>query len=89
MGKNPAGSEVVALPANLSALLNISSSYKDKDDVEASNEALKCIANALLLIESARTGFVKKEVGGSEAIIELLEVSNTNIWPGHERNAAV
>lgn len=79
MGKNPAGSEVIATPANLTALLTISSFFKD--DLDASNEALKCIANALLLIESARSTFVKKEVGGSEAIMELLEVRITSLQP--------
>lgn len=79
MGKNPAGSEVIATPSNLTALLTMSSFFKD--DLDASNEALKCIANALLLIETARSVFVKKEVGGSEAIMELLEVGVTSLLP--------
>lgn len=45
-----------------------------KEDADASNEALKCIANALLLIEPARKTFVQKDIGGGEAVIELLEV---------------
>lgn len=75
MGKNPAGSEVIASHSNLSALLT-ASNYFHKDDIDASNEALKCIANALLLIESSRSLFVRKEVGGSEAIVDLLEVGS-------------
>lgn len=73
MGKNPAGSEVLATPTNLSTLLALSAAFKE--DVEASNEALRCIANALLLVQDARLTFVQKNVGGREASIDLLEVS--------------
>lgn len=81
MGKNPAGSEVVAIPSNLVALLTIFNHFKD--DADASNETLRCIANALLLIEPARSIFVKKDIGGSEAVIELLEVCTRvhSQWP--------
>lgn len=71
LGKHPAGSQVVATRQNLHSLLTIFNAFKD--DAEASNEALKCAANALLLIESARTTFVQKDVGGGDAVIELLE----------------
>lgn len=57
----------------LSTLLSLSSALKD--DTEASNEALRCIANALLLVPDARNIFVQKDVGGGEASVELLEVS--------------
>ncbi|OBZ66660.1 hypothetical protein A0H81_13405 [Grifola frondosa] len=73
LGKNPAGSEVIASSANLSTLLGLSQSYKD--NMEASHEALRCIANALLLVEQARVTFITKEVGGGEAVVELLEKS--------------
>ncbi len=73
MGKNPAGSEVLATPTNLSTLLALSAALKE--DVEASNEALRCIANALLLVQDARLTFVQKNVGGREASVDLLEVS--------------
>ncbi|KIP10594.1 hypothetical protein PHLGIDRAFT_101008 [Phlebiopsis gigantea 11061_1 CR5-6] len=71
LGKLPTGSQVVATRQNLHSLLIIFNAFKD--DAEASNEALKCIANALLLIESARSSFVHKEVGGGDAVIDLLE----------------
>lgn len=72
LGKNPAGSEAIATAANLSALLTISDHLKD--DIDASNEALRCIANALLLVEKARRTFVRKDVGGGSTMIEFLEV---------------
>ncbi|KAH9950122.1 guanine nucleotide exchange factor [Amylocystis lapponica] len=75
LGKDPAGSEVVATNANLSALLGLSHSLKDNTD--ASNEALRCIANALLLISDARQTFIEKQVGGAEACVELLEKSTS------------
>lgn len=63
---------MVATRQNLNALLTIFNAFKD--DADTSNEALKCAANALLLIDTARTTFVHKEVGGGDTVIELLEV---------------
>ncbi|KAI0751663.1 guanine nucleotide exchange factor [Daedaleopsis nitida] len=71
LGKNPAGSECIATAANLSALLSLYQTHKDVPD--ASNEALRCIANAMLLIDHARATFVDKQVGGSDFAVELLE----------------
>lgn len=79
LGKLPTGSQVVATRQNLHSLLIIFNAFKD--DAEASNEALKCIANALLLIESARSTFVHKEVGGGDAVIDLLEVCGSPSTP--------
>ncbi|KAL1938647.1 hypothetical protein VTO73DRAFT_11462 [Trametes versicolor] len=73
LGKNPAGSEVIASPANLSAMLSFSRTFKD--DPEASNEAIRCVANAMLLVDQARTTFIKKEVGGVDFAMDLLEKS--------------
>ena len=73
LGKEPSGSAVIATRANFSALLSVFNALKD--DVEASNEALRCLANALLLIPDGRLTFVQKEVGGGDAIVDLLEVS--------------
>ena len=61
-----------SLQANLSALLSLYNTYKDVPD--ASNEALRCIANAMLLIDQARVTFIDKQVGGGEFAVELLEV---------------
>lgn len=57
---------------NLTILLGLVATYKD--DPEASGEALRCIANAMLLIERARSVFISKEVNGGEACISLLQV---------------
>ena len=73
LGKNPAGSEVIATSANLSALLSLYHTYKDVP--EASNEALRCVANALLLVDQARATLIDKQVGGGDFAVELLEVS--------------
>ncbi|KAI0329912.1 hypothetical protein GY45DRAFT_821832 [Cubamyces sp. BRFM 1775] len=73
LGKNPAGSEVVASAANLSALLSLARAHKD--DQEASNEAIRCVANAMLLVDQARTTFIEKQVGGSDFALDLLEKS--------------
>ncbi|KAJ6570278.1 guanine nucleotide exchange factor [Mycena vulgaris] len=71
LGKNPTGSEVLGTAPNLSILLGLVASLKD--DPEASGEALRCIANALLLIERARSVFISKEVNGGETCISLLQ----------------
>jgi len=73
LGKEPAGSEVIATSANLSTLLALSRSFKD--DADASNEALRCIANAMLLISYARDTYIRSDVGGGDAAVELLEKS--------------
>ncbi|KAJ7265997.1 guanine nucleotide exchange factor [Mycena haematopus] len=73
LGKNPTGSEALGTAPNLSTLLELVASLKD--DPEASGEALRCIANALLLIERARSVFISKEVNGGETCISLLQKS--------------
>ncbi|KAF8914117.1 guanine nucleotide exchange factor [Gymnopilus junonius] len=75
LGKDPAGSEYLSLPANLSILLGFTTTFKD--DPEASSEALRCIANALLLIEQARSTFISKEINGGDTCILLLEKSTS------------
>lgn len=71
LGKHPLGSQCISSQSNISILLQLSS----LKDLEASNEALRCIANSMLLIESARETFVQTDVGGRAAATELLEVS--------------
>ncbi|PFH52865.1 hypothetical protein AMATHDRAFT_73987 [Amanita thiersii Skay4041] len=71
LGKDRSGSQYLSSPANLSLLLALSSTFKD--DPETSNEALRCIANALLLIDDARTTFSTEEVGGGTATANMLE----------------
>lgn len=74
LGKNPTGSSILASPENLCTLLDLAISYSGNDEA-ASSEALRCIANALLLIESARGVFVETEVNGGEVCVEMLKVS--------------
>lgn len=75
LGKDPAGSRYISSSTNLSALLGFAITFKDKDEPEATSEALRSIANALLLVEDARSTFLSKEVNGGETCILLLEVS--------------
>lgn len=74
LGRHPSGSSVIALENNLSTLLTTSKSFKD-GNLEASLEALRCIANALLLVESARATIINDSVNGGEYALLLLEVS--------------
>ncbi|KAI8984908.1 guanine nucleotide exchange factor [Trametes punicea] len=74
LGKNPAGSQVIASAPNLSALLSLARTYKD--DLDASNEAIRCVANAMLLVDQARNTFIEKQVAGGDFALELLEKSS-------------
>jgi hypothetical protein len=76
LGRDPSGSEFLARPDNLSALLSLSTSYKD--DPDASLESLRCIANALLLIETSRETFLKPPVNGGDFCLNALEVCCTS-----------
>lgn len=76
LGRHPSGSTVIASDNNLSTLLAASKSFKDSN-LEASLEALRCIANALLLIESARTTLINGSVNGGEYVVLLLEKSSS------------
>lgn len=72
LGYHRAGSEVLTTPANLSTLISASIAFKD---IDMTGEALRCVANGLLLVDSARSIWVTKEVGGGEVSVESLEVS--------------
>lgn len=74
LGKNTTGSSVLANPENLCTLLDLAITYSGNDKT-ASCEALRCIANALLLIENARNVFIDTEVNGGEVCVGMLEVS--------------
>ncbi|KAF7984825.1 hypothetical protein HWV62_10757 [Athelia sp. TMB] len=71
LGKIPAGSEIIGQPENLSLLLTIHNNVKG--DSEAGIEALRCIANALLLIDTARAAFVSDTVGGGKFAVAYLD----------------
>lgn len=72
LGRDPAGSQVIAKPDNLKTLLGFQSTYKDTPD--AAIEALRCIANALLLVDAARSLFLEKGVDGGDLTVSMLEV---------------
>ncbi|KAG6890774.1 hypothetical protein C0992_012747 [Termitomyces sp. T32_za158] len=71
LGKNPVGSEFIATPDNLNTLLELASSFKD--DPEASSEALRSVANALFLIEKARSTILEERVAGGAFTMSMLE----------------
>lgn len=77
LGKTPTGSRVISKQYNLITLLAINKALDS--DAEASNEALRCVANAMLLIEEARITFVSRAVGGGQAMVTLLEVSQEKL----------
>jgi hypothetical protein len=73
LGRHPSGSIVIVSDNNLSTLLAVSKELKNSN-LEASLDALRCIANALLLIESARATLINGSVNGGESVVLLLEV---------------
>ena len=77
LGKDSSGSEYLASSTNLSTLLGFAAAFKD--DLDASSEALRCVANALLLIEEARSTFIGKSVNGGDICLTMLEVFSISI----------
>lgn len=73
LGKHRSGSELIGSKSNLSLLLQLFASYKDNQD--ASNEVLRCIANALLLVDQVRSTLVQPEVGGGDFVVDLFQKS--------------
>lgn len=67
---------VLGTALNLRSLLKLS--YKIDDSLQ--NEALRCIANTVLLDESARVTFVGPEVDGGSVCVGLLQVSPLPIF---------
>lgn len=76
LGRHPSGSSVIASASNLSILLTVSKNFSSSN-LDASLEALRCIANTLLLIESARTTLTSDTVNGGEYAVHLLEKSSS------------
>lgn len=77
LGKSLSGSRVIAKQSNLITVLAVAKALDS--DAEASSEAFRCVANALLLVEEARRTLVSKEVGGGQTMVLLLEVSPCNV----------
>ncbi|TFK56280.1 hypothetical protein OE88DRAFT_728045 [Heliocybe sulcata] len=71
LGRHSASSEVISSEDNLKTLLAVFNAFSD--DQDTSNEALRCVANALLLIEQGRFNWV--EIGGGRACVIRLEKS--------------
>ncbi|KAF5381879.1 hypothetical protein D9757_007588 [Collybiopsis confluens] len=69
LGRIPAGSEPLTEPTSISILLDLAT----KQDRSASTEALKCIANTMLLYDHARATFVSSHVGGAQVCATMLE----------------
>ncbi|KAH9059374.1 guanine nucleotide exchange factor [Lactarius vividus] len=76
LGRHPSGSAVLASASNLSILLSVSKNFNGSN-LDASLEALRCIANTLLLIESARTTLTSDSVNGGEYAVLLMEKSSS------------
>ena len=77
LGKDHSGSLYLSSVANLSSILNFSSTFRD--DPDAVSEALRTIANTLLLIAEARTTFIGGGVAGGMLTTIMLEVSSSTI----------
>ena len=73
LGKDPSGSLYLSSATNLSSVLSFASTFKD--DSDAVSEALRIIANTLLLVADARTTFVGGGVAGGMLTAIMLEVS--------------
>lgn len=72
LGRIPHGAQVLASIANLKCLMTLAIKLETAPD--ASNEALKCVANTLLLSEPARTTLLSQDIDGGNICIELLQV---------------
>ncbi|KAG2130462.1 guanine nucleotide exchange factor [Suillus bovinus] len=75
LGKIPQGAQVLASVPNLKCLITLAIKLESTPD--ASNEALKCVANTLLLSEPARTTLLSQEIDGGNICIDLLQKSAT------------
>ncbi|KAF8746002.1 hypothetical protein AX14_004290 [Amanita brunnescens Koide BX004] len=75
LGKDQSGSLYLSSVANLSSILSFSSTFRD--DPDAVSEALRTIANTLLLIAEARTTFVGGGVAGGMLSAIMLEKATT------------
>lgn len=79
VGKHPQGSNIISYSSSLATLLNLASSLA-KEDPDASNEALRCVANALLLHESGRLSILDKEANGGDICAVMLDVSKLKLF---------
>ncbi|KAJ8595062.1 hypothetical protein M405DRAFT_783763 [Rhizopogon salebrosus TDB-379] len=73
-GKIPHVTQVLASAHNLNCLMTLATKLETTPD--ASNEALKCVANTLLLSEVARTRLLSEEVDGGNICVDILQKSS-------------
>ncbi|KAG8218233.1 guanine nucleotide exchange factor [Butyriboletus roseoflavus] len=71
LGSTPDVASILGTSSNLRCLLTLST----KIDDSLQNDALRCIANTVLLNESARVTFVSPEVDGGNVCVDLLQRS--------------
>ncbi|KIK95447.1 hypothetical protein PAXRUDRAFT_827008 [Paxillus rubicundulus Ve08.2h10] len=73
LGSTPEVAGVLGTESNLRCLLNLSTTIESSQR----NDALRCIANTVLLNESARITFVGQDVGGGNVCVDLLQQSSS------------
>ncbi|KAF8590259.1 hypothetical protein K439DRAFT_1627947 [Ramaria rubella] len=74
LGRNPTASRVIVAPQNLQILQTLGSDTRDQY-AEAAMEAMRCTANALLLIDSGRDNWL--DIRGGETCVDMLERSSS------------
>ncbi|EJD00790.1 uncharacterized protein FOMMEDRAFT_141603 [Fomitiporia mediterranea MF3/22] len=74
LGRAPAASDIIARESNLRILLSTTKSLRSSD-TEAADDALRCVANALLLVERGRETWV--DIHGGAYCVDLLEKAQT------------
>ncbi|KAH7924845.1 hypothetical protein BV22DRAFT_1090227 [Leucogyrophana mollusca] len=75
LGKTPGVADALAEPTRLSLLLKLATSLEAS--VDESSEALKCVANTLLLNEAARAVWTSSEINGGMACVDMLQRSTS------------
>ncbi|KAH9941215.1 guanine nucleotide exchange factor [Epithele typhae] len=75
LGSKSTGAKVIGTAANFTKLLSIYAAYEGTP--EASGTTLRCLANTLLQVESARVTFVEEPVAGGHWAVEILKKSES------------
>ncbi|EIW82043.1 hypothetical protein CONPUDRAFT_136611 [Coniophora puteana RWD-64-598 SS2] len=75
LGRMPTEAAVLAKSSNLALLLKFYNKLDNKQ--EGGNEALRCVANTLLLVEAARMTWISEDVEGGETCVELLQTKTS------------
>ncbi|KAL4075593.1 guanine nucleotide exchange factor [Scleroderma citrinum] len=75
LGKTPEVAAILSSPTNLRCLLSIATIPEVENSKE--NNALRCIANTCLLVESTRATFISSDVNGGNVCLDLLQRSSS------------